>query len=113
MKPCNLKRDRQIGICINARLRRARRLYVFFMRYRLNIYRDDVLDYMADRMRERGLYSCKTDDRSVRQSILGHLCKVEVKRYRRGSFDWHNWLDANGWDAWRGYSKPTKQLRND
>ena len=110
MKRVNLKTDRQRNYCINSRMRRARRMYVYFMRHRINAYRDDALDFMEDRMHERGLYAEKTDVRSVRQSILSYLYKIETgnKGYNSG---WYEWLMQRGWDIGRGYSKPIMSKR--
>lgn len=111
MKLVNLKADRQRKYCINSRLRRARRMYVYFMRHRINAYRNDVLDFMEERMHERGLYAEKTDARSVRQSIISYLYKIETgnKGYSTANYkdiSWWGWLMRQSWDIGKGYSKP-------
>jgi len=106
----DLKKDRQQHRSLNKRFRRARRLYVYFMRHRINIYRDDVLDFMQERMQERGVYSAKSDPRGIRQSILTYLYHAETARGSLG-FPWHSWLMEKAWDIYKGYSKPIKQKR--
>lgn len=101
----NFKKDRTKFRTINQRFRRARRLYVFMMRDEINENRNDMLDYMVIKMKERGLYSKGTDDRGCRQSIISHLFRVEVPKGRYGN-PWYEWTFQNGWDVWRGYSKP-------
>jgi len=80
------------------------------MRDRINTYRDEVLNYMEERMHERGLYAEKTDPRSVRQSILSYLYKIETGRkgYDGG---WYEWLMLKGWDIGHGYSTKLMQKR--
>lgn len=76
----DLNKDRLKHRTANQRFRRARRMYVYFMRHEINEQRNVFLDYMVERMKDRGLYSHGTHDRGVRQ--------------------------AYGWDAYSGYSKP-------
>lgn len=99
----NLQHERIRFRTANQRFRRGRRLYTFLMRHRINTYRDEVLDFMADRMQERGLYSAKSDQRGVRQGILTHLYHIETGKRGLGS-PWYEWLLKNGWDIYNGYS---------
>jgi len=103
----DLIKERKQYRSANKRFRRARRLYVFMLREKINIYRDDLLDYMEERMHQRGIYAEGTTPRAVRQSIQSYLYKIETGK--KGNGNWHSWLMLRGWDPYTGYSKPIMQ----
>ena len=100
----NIKRYRSFFFLSNKKLMRARRLYVFLNRNMLKKYRNGVIDAMAIRMQDRGLYSHRTHIRNVRQSINIHYCRVcNPHMPARGGMTWHNWLRIVGINPYTGY----------
>lgn len=100
-----IKDERRKYSSANSKLRRARRLYVYINRNLINSKRNKVLDKMTERAKERGLYAMGTDDRSVRQSIITYLYRIERGAGKSLHPGWYEWLMAKGWDIGKGYSK--------
>lgn len=92
----------------NQKLRRARRLYVYLCRDSINNDGNVVLDFMEKHAHKRGLYADATNERSVRQSIIIHLFRIEIKggTYAR---DWHKWLMMKGISPYHGYFKASAE----
>lgn len=108
----NIQRQRTFFRSSNRRLRRARRLYVAICLRDLERYGNPVIDLMAKRAQERGLYSEKTDIRSVRHSINGHHYHLTSKREAcSGTFGWHNWCNKMDISPWKGYYNHKKRIR--
>ena len=80
------------------------------MRERLRVYGNEAMDFVAERMQQRGLYSEKTNIRAVRQSIQGHMYRIDTGKYQCGE-SWHEWCFKNGQSPYTGYSKPIMQKR--
>lgn len=108
----NIQRQRAFFRSSNGRLRRARRLYVAICLRDLERYGNPVIDLMAQRAQERGLYSDKTNLRSIRQSINGHHYRLTMEREKCGGpFGWHNWCKALDINPWKGYYDHKKRIR--
>lgn len=81
----------------NKKLRRARRLYVLFVRK--NITNTMQLEFYARRMRDSGLYA--TDQvRDITFAILRTMWRLDGGRSEPypNPNDWHRWAHRNGWD---------------
>ena len=107
----NINNNRKFYKLSNKNLRRARRLYVAICLKDIEKFGNPVINKMAERSQERGLYSEKTDIRSIRQSINGHHFQLTKHRLKyRGYMDWHNWCDLMDIDAWSGYFSHKKKI---
>ena len=55
------------------------------------------IDFLAEHMQSRGLYSSKSDLRGIRQSIQSHMFRI----YGKGT--WYKFLSKHRMDPWTGY----------
>lgn len=98
--------DARLGIQERSRLlRRVRALYVRVNRRA--IVQDQTnasIIRCAQRMLETGMHAKATGERSVRQSILRKLWKMDVQdgKASRHWRSWHEWLHANSWSIGEG-----------
>jgi hypothetical protein len=89
----------------NAKLRRARRLYGFICSSAINL-NQDIVYVLANRAQEKGLYSEKTEIRSVIFSLCRHAYNNSIHYDGIGGFGWYRWCDEFG-EPWN--SKPRKK----
>lgn len=79
----------------NQRLRRARRLYLF--RLRFYIITPEWLFWVSDRMRGTGLYHETKSDKDTAWAILRYLYKFEREGYHATWDGWYRWMQDKGW----------------
>ena len=106
----NIQNNRIFYKLSNSKLRRARRLYVAICLRDIEKYGNPVINMMAERAQERGLYSDKTLIRDVRHSINGHHFQLTKYRVPYSFMQWHNWCRLMDIDALSGYFKHKKKI---
>ena len=103
----NCKSYRTFFDLSNRRLRRARRLYVRLCIPEMEKNGNAILDHMAQRMMEGGLYSSwDKSGRGVRQGIGGHYFQITKHLYPavRGHFHpWYKWCEIVNWLPYDGH----------
>lgn len=96
MKP--VERNRATYEASGKKLRRARRIFVFFQRNYIVTTID--LHRMAMAMLDHKLYAA-TDPRSAKYAILRYLWKFDGGHDRPwpNPEDWHHWCRSKGWNV--------------
>lgn len=94
------------------KLRRARKLYVHICLKDIEKYGNPIIDKMAENAQKSGLYSHKTDIKSIRQSIFTYYFKLTKEResIRRDAFAWHQWCRKMDVSALSGYFNHKKKI---
>lgn len=95
----NVGRERQQFRASNKRLRRARRLYVYFLRHNILRNGGDYLNKVAQRMQERGLFGPTSSQRDIRFSIARYLWWIQKKEKAPYGLGWYQWCAANYWSS--------------
>lgn len=93
----NLSQNRKTFRDSHVKLRRARRMFVYFAWKRKWITDGQSLDRVARIMQTGGLYAKSTANRDIRFHILRKLWRLEGGSYR--GFDWHIWCHKKGWQV--------------
>ncbi len=94
----NLTLARAVFTKSGRHLRRARRLYIRFVRHAINTDPTaNTLNLCASHMKEAGLYAELASFKDIRHGILRQLFKFEKDLYP-GWDGWFRWTNTHGWE---------------
>ena len=106
-----IERQRSFFNASNKRLRRARRLYVALCLKSIEKFGNPIIDLMAKRAQEHGLYSDKTNIMGIRHSINGHHFQLTKDRTPPSFMRWHNWCRLMDIDPYNGHFNHKKRIK--